>query len=94
MSCLSSGVPVKPMNTAPGSSAFIVLCSLPLWVRWHSSTKMNNSPTAGLGCFFSSSMNASKSSTPFLPNLWIKEQSRRGFACPSWTIKSCPLLVR
>src|SRR5262245_59106359 len=45
LSFLSSGVPVKPMKTALGSIAFIVRCSLPLWVRWHSSTKTKTSPT-------------------------------------------------
>ena len=30
----------------------------------------------------------------FLPNLWTSEQSRRGLACPSCAIRSCPLLVR
>ena len=42
------------MNTALGISAFIVRCSLPLWVRWHSSTNTNTSPTVWLGCASSS----------------------------------------
>src|SRR5262245_31117012 len=39
------------MKTALGSIAFIVRCSLPLWlwVRWHSSTKTKTSPTVWLG---------------------------------------------
>jgi hypothetical protein len=63
LSCFSSGVPVKPMNTAFGIIAFITRCSLPLWVRWHSSTNTNSSPTVGLGCASRSLMKASKSST-------------------------------
>ena len=85
---------MKPMNTALGIIAFIARCSLPLWVRWHSSTNTNTSPTVGLGCASSSLMKASKSSTPLLPNLWTSEQSRRGLAWPSWLIRSRPLLVR
>ena len=42
----SSGVPVKPMNSALGSSAFIALCRSPDWVRWHSSTNTWRSPLA------------------------------------------------
>ena len=82
------------MKTALGISAFIARCSLPLWVRWHSSTKTNTSPTVGLGCASSSLMKASKSSTSLRPNLWTSEQSRRGLAWPSWLIRSRPLLVR
>ena len=36
-------------------------------------------------------MNASKSSTPFGPNLWTSEQSRRGVGWPSRAIRSAPL---
>ena len=74
--------------------AALIGASLPLWVRWHSSTKINSSPTAGLGCDFSSLIKASKSSTSLWPNLCTSEQSKRGAACPSCAIKSCPLLVR
>ena len=49
--------------------AFITRCSLPLWVRWHSSTNTNSSPTVLLGCDSSSLMKASKSPTSFWPNL-------------------------
>ncbi len=94
LSCFSSGVPVKPMKTAFGSMAFITRWSLPLWVRWHSSTKTNSSPTVWLGWASSSLMNWSKLATSFLPNLWTSEQSRRGVAWPSWVIRSWPLLVR
>ena len=87
-------MPVKPMNTALGIIAFITRCSLPLWVRWHSSTKTNTSPTVWLGWASSSLMKASKSSTSLRPNLWTSEQSRRGLAWPSWLIRSRPLLVR
>src|SRR5260221_10751851 len=44
LSSRSSGVPVNPISIAPGSSAFIASCSLPDWVRWHSSTKTKISP--------------------------------------------------
>ena len=73
---------MKPMNTAFGIIAFIARCSLPLWVRWHSSTKTNTSPTVGLGCAFSSLMNASKSSTSLLAELVDQraEQARRRLA--------------
>ena len=91
---VSNGVPVKPMNTAFGIMAFITRCSLPLCVRWHSSTKTNTSPTVGLGCASSSLMKASKSSTSLRPNLCTSEQSIRGVAWPSWVIRSWPLLVR
>ena len=94
MSFLSSGVPVKPMKTALGIIAFITRCSLPLCVRWHSSTKTKTSPTVWLGWASSSLMKASKSSTSLRPNLWTSEQSRRGLAWPSWLIRSRPLLVR
>ena len=33
LSVLSSGVPVKPMNIAPGRSSFIASCILPDCVR-------------------------------------------------------------
>ena len=94
MSFFSSGVPVKPMNTALGIIAFITRCSLPLCVRWHSSTNTNTSPTVWLGWASSSLMKASKSSTSLRPNLCTSEQSRRGVAWPSWLIRSRPLLVR
>jgi hypothetical protein len=38
------GEPVNPMKTALGITAFITRCSLPLCVRWHSSTNTNTSP--------------------------------------------------
>src|SRR5579872_5178261 len=82
------------MKTALGRIAFITRCSLPLWVRWHSSTKTKSSPTAWQGCASSSLMNWSKLSTSFFPNLWTSEQSRRGLACPSCFIRSRPLLAR
>ena len=87
-------MPVKPMKTALGIIAFITRCSLPLCVRWHSSTNTNTSPTVGLGWASSSLMKASKSSTSLRPNLCTSEQSRRGLAWPSWLIRSRPLLVR
>ena len=70
------------MKTAFGSIAFITRCSLPLWVRWHSSTKTKTSPTVGLGWASSSLMNASKSSTSLLAELVDQraEQARRGLA--------------
>ena len=77
-----------------GISAFIVRCSLPLWVRWHSSTNTKSSPTVWHGCASSSWINCSKSSTPRLPNLCTNEHSKRGVAWPSWVIKSRPLLAR
>ena len=46
LSDFRSGVPVKPIRMAPGRIAFIALCSLPDWVRWHSSTKTKISPAA------------------------------------------------
>src|SRR5712691_8402272 len=68
------------MKPALGSTAFITRCSLPLWVRWHSSTKTNTSPTVWLGWDSSSLTNASKSSTFRRPNLWTSEHKRRGLA--------------
>ena len=85
---------MKPMKTALGIIAFITRFSLPLWVRWHSSTKTKTSPTVWLGWASSSLMKASKSSTSFLPNLWTSEQSSRGLAWPSCVIRSRPLVVR
>ena len=85
---------MNPTNTAPGRRAFIVRWRRPLCVRWHSSTNTNSSPTAGLGCALSSSRNASKSATPFLPNLWTSEQRRRGAGWPSRAIRSAPLRTR
>ena len=85
------------MKTALGIIAFITRCSLPLCVRWHSSTKTNTSPTVGLGCAFQlldELRRISSSSTSLRPNLWTSEQSRRGFAWPSCLIRSRPLLVR
>jgi|SRR5580693_5615612 hypothetical protein len=49
LSFFNSGVPVNPMNTAFGMIAFITRSSFPLWVRWHSSTNTNTSPTLWLG---------------------------------------------
>ena len=46
LSALSSGVPVKPMNMASGSSCFMARCILPDWVRWASSTKTKKLPLA------------------------------------------------
>ena len=46
LSAFSSGVPVKPMNIAPGSSCFIASCILPDCVRWASSTKTKRLPLA------------------------------------------------
>ena len=70
------------MKTALGIIAFITRCSLPLCVRWHSSTKTKTSPTVWLGWASSSLMNASKSSTSLLAELVDQraEQARRGLA--------------
>ena len=46
LSALSSGVPVKPMNMAPGSSCFMAVCILPDCVRCASSTKTKRLPLA------------------------------------------------
>jgi hypothetical protein len=75
---LSSGVPVKPMNIALGRIAFMALCSLPDWVRWHSSTKTKSRPwleVRAAGCDSDSSMKLSTSPSSLPPNLWISEQS-------------------
>ena len=47
LSALSSGVPVKPMNIASGSSFFMASCILPDCVRCASSTKTKRLPLAG-----------------------------------------------
>ena len=69
--------------TAFGMMAFIVRCSLPLCVRWHSSTNTNSSPTVRSGPASSSLTKPPKSSTSRLPNLWTSEHNRRGVALPS-----------
>ena len=74
--------------------AFITLCSLPDWVRWHSSTKTNISPTVFVGPLFNSSINSSKFSTSLLPNLCTSEHNNRGSVLPNCSIKSLPLVVR
>lgn len=100
LSLLSSGVPVKPMVIAPGSSAFIASCSLPDWVRWHSSTKTKTSPLArkplGRPCLISAtkaSMSLSPISSP-APNLWISEPISHSWLALSTCTRSAPLLVR
>ena len=76
LSFFSSGVPVKPIRVASGSRAFIASCSLPDWVRWHSSTNTNRLPLARkpLGRWLRiSRMKASTSPSSETPNLWISE---------------------
>ena len=62
LSVFSRGVPVKPMNIAPGSSSFIASCMLPDCVRCASSTKTKMLPLAAKSfgmAAISSRMNAS-----------------------------------
>ena len=70
------------MNTAFGIMAFITRCSLPLWVRWHSSTKTKTSPTVWLGWASSSLMNCVEVIDVLAAELVDQgaEQSRLGLA--------------
>jgi hypothetical protein len=101
LSALRSGVPVKPMNTAPGRIAFMASCRSPDWVRWHSSTNTKRLPLAlkPLGsAFFSSSTKLLMSPVPspssLPPNLWMSEQSSHGAVALSVAIRSAPDFVR
>ena len=102
LSALSSGVPVKPMNMAPGSSCFMASCILPDWVRWASSTKTNRLPLAeksfgmkALSSLMKSAVASSWfSSLSAARNLWTSEQMSHSWLLLSVSMRSAPLLVR
>ena len=105
LSCFISGVPVKPINSASGNRLFIAPCSLPDWVRWHSSTNTNSWPLGlksegklrRISAIKSSELPSSSSSdspSGVRPNLCTSEQISQGlWACRRAT-RSAPLLVR
>jgi len=86
LSAFSSGVPVKPMNIAPGNSAFMALCILPDCVRCASSTKTNRLPlganpdgTRERSSAMKSSLSRSRSLSSSLPrNLWTRDAISQG----------------
>ena len=87
LSFLSRGVPVKPMKTALGIIAFMTRCSLPLWVRWHSSTKTNISPTAWLG-WSSKFLDEGIEIIHILPAELVHQRAQKAWpGLPSWLIK-------
>ena len=97
LSPFSSGVPVKPISIAPGSSSAIAAWSFPDWVRWHSSTKTNVSPAAWnrAGAWRrTSATNASTSPSSAAPNFWISEPTSQSPPAPSASTRSAPLRVR
>ena len=102
LSALSSGVPVKPMNMAPGSSRFMAECISPDWVRWASSTKTNRLPLAeksfGMKALNSLMKSAATSSwflsLPAARNLWTSEQMSHSWLLLSVAMRSAPLMVR
>ena len=97
LSSLRSGVPVKPIRVASGSSSRIASWSFPDCVRWHSSTKTKTSPCARNSrgrCRRMSSTKTSTSPSSVTPNLWMSEQTSHSPRAPSTRTRSAPLLVR